>query len=138
MSTPASFDARGGCLCGAIRYRITAPPVVTSYCHCRSCRLATGAPAAAWVILPPDGLVFERGTPVAFTSSPGKRRTFCGSCGTSLTYEREDRPDSIDIHTATLDNPDAFPPVREIWLEEKIAWMVPIPQLAHYPRTSEG
>src|SRR5437868_11656 len=143
MSTPnvpASEAAvpAGGCLCGAIRYRITAPPIVTSYCHCRSCRLATGAPAAAWVILPRDGLVFDRGAPTAFASSPGKLRTFCGRCGTSLTYERDDRPDSIDIHTATLDDPDRFPPEREIWLDEKIAWMEPNSRCAHYPRTSRG
>jgi hypothetical protein len=106
-------------MCGAVRYRITAAPTVTSLCHCRSCRLATGAP-------------------VGFASSPGKRRTFCGQCGTSLTYERDDRPDSIDIHTATLDDPDAFPPVREIWLEEKVAWMATNPQFAQYPRTSRG
>jgi hypothetical protein len=139
-TSPASgsLPAAGGCLCGAIRYRITAAPLVTSYCHCRSCRLATGAPAAAWVILPRDGLVFDRGEPVGFASSPGKRRTFCGRCGTSLTYERDDRPDSIDIHTATLDQPDAFPPVREIWLEEKIAWMATNDRFTPYPRTSKG
>jgi hypothetical protein len=133
-----SIPAAGGCMCGAIRYRITAQPIVTSLCHCRSCRLATGAPVAAWVILPLGGLVFDQGEPVAFASSPGRERTFCGRCGTSLTYTREDRPDSIDIHTATLDDPDAFPPVREIWLEEKIAWMEPNPHCAHYPRTSSG
>ena len=142
MSTthPAAppLPAAGGCLCGAIRYRITAAPLVTSFCHCRSCRLATGAPAVAWVILPRDGLVFDRGEPVAFASSPSKRRTFCGRCGTSLTYERDDRPDSIDIHTATLDEPDAFPPVREIWLEEKIAWMATNDRFTPYPRTSKG
>ena len=42
------------------------------------------------MILPRDGLVFDQGEPVAFASSPGKRRTFGGRCGTSLTYERDD------------------------------------------------
>ena len=125
-------------MCGAIRYRITAAPLVTSLCHCRSCRLATGAPVAAWVILPDSGLVIDQGEPVAFTSSPGRRRTFCGRCGTSLTYERVDRPGSIDVHTATLDDPDAVPPVREIWLEHKVAWMATNPAFAQYPRSSSG
>jgi len=125
-------------MCGHIRYAITREPLVTSLCHCRSCRLATGAPTVAWVILPLDGLVIEQGVPVAYRSSPTVERTFCGSCGTSLTYRRDDRPDSIDIHTATLDAPDAFPPEREIWLEEKIAWMVDNPRIAQYPRTSRG
>ncbi|MEO7729954.1 MAG: GFA family protein, partial [Kofleriaceae bacterium] len=131
-------NAPGGCLCGEIRYRITAAPIVTSLCHCRSCRLATGAPLAAWVILPADGLVFDRGTPVRFASSPGKTRTFCGRCGTALTYVRDDRPDTIDIHTATLDAPDAYPPVREIWLDEKIEWMASNPRFEQFPRTSRG
>src|SRR3954470_9325939 len=132
MSTTTPAGPAGGCLCGDIRYHLTAAPVLTSYCHCRACRLAPGAPAAAWVILPIGGLMFDRGTPVAFTSSPGRLRTFCGRCGTSLTYERVDRPDSLDVHTATLDDPSAFPPTREIWLEEKIAWMEPNPRCQHH------
>lgn len=131
-----SIDAPGGCLCGEIRYRLIGPPLVTSYCHCRSCRLATGAPAAAWVIVRDGDFVIERGTPTMFRSSPDVERTFCGRCGTSLTYRRNNRSGSIDVHTATLDDPGAFPPVREIWLEEKIAWMVPNPQFAHFPQGS--
>jgi hypothetical protein len=138
MSTITPINAAGGCLCGAIRYRITAAPQVTSYCHCKSCRLASGAPAVAWVVLPRDGFVIERGSPVGFRSSPQVERTFCSSCGTSLTYRHDDSPDSIDLHTATLDDPDAFPPTREIWLEHKIAWMATNDQLAAYPRGSSG
>jgi hypothetical protein len=132
-----SIPARGGCLCGQIRYVITREPRVTTLCHCRSCRLATGAPVVAWVVLPLEGLAFEQGSPVAYRSSPTVERTFCGQCGTSLTYRR-DGLDSIDIHTATLDAPDAFPPAREIWLEDKIGWMTDNPQISQYPRTSRG
>lgn len=90
------------------------------------------------MILPNDGLVFETGTPTLYRSSPTVERTFCGRCGTSLTYYRSDRPDSIDIHTATLDEPGAFPPVREIWLEEKISWMADHRAMKQYQRTSQG
>jgi hypothetical protein len=44
----------------------------------------------------------------------------------------------IDVHTATLDEPDAFPPVREIWLEDKIAWMATNDRFTPFPRTSKG
>jgi hypothetical protein len=131
-----STDASGGCLCGQIRYRITGTPLVTSLCHCRSCRRAAGAPAVAWVVVRRDELVFEQGAPTAYASSPGIERTFCPRCGTPLTYRRDDSPESIDVQTATLDTPDAFPPTREIWLEHRIAWMVTNDQLAQYPRTS--
>ncbi len=131
------ISAEGGCLCGDIRYRITGEPLVTTYCHCRTCRLACGAPAVAWVVVRHDDFTIERGAPLAFRSSPAVERTFCGRCGTSLTY-REDGSASIDIHTATLDAPDAFPPTREIWLDHKLAWMAPNDRFAPYPRSSRG
>jgi hypothetical protein len=133
-----SVNAHGGCHCGQIRYRIIGEPLATSFCHCRSCRLASGAPAVAWVVLRRDDLVIEQGEPIAYASSPGVERTFCGRCGTSLTYRRDDTPDAIDMHSATLDAPDAFPPDREIWLEHKLAWMPSNPQLDRYARSSRG
>ena len=42
--------AEGGCLCGAIRYRVRGAPLSTTLCHCRSCRLACGGPTLAWAI----------------------------------------------------------------------------------------
>jgi len=32
----------GGCACGAIRYEVTAEPIVTFNCHCRDCQKTTG------------------------------------------------------------------------------------------------
>jgi hypothetical protein len=112
----------GGCLCGAIRYRVKALPIALSLCHCNSCRRAAGAPSVAWVVLHSNALEFVTGTPQLFRSSPGVVRSFCGRCGTSLTYQRELEPDTIDVTTASLDRADAFPPTREIWIGEKLVW----------------
>ena len=39
----------GGCLCGAVRYRLEGPPLHADYyCHCRMCQRAAGAPVVAW------------------------------------------------------------------------------------------
>jgi hypothetical protein len=37
----------GGCLCGAIRYRVSGKPANTMICHCRTCRRAAGSPVVA-------------------------------------------------------------------------------------------
>jgi hypothetical protein len=120
-----------------VRYRATGDPVATTLCHCHSCRLAAGAPSLAWVIFPTDGFAFTKGEPTFYNSSPGKVRGFCGRCGTSLTYQREERPQHMDMTTVSLDNPDAFAPTKEIWLREKIAWEEANPRIPHFPESSK-
>ncbi len=127
----------GGCLCRSIRYRITGEPLARSLCHCQSCRRAAGAPSVAWIVVNRGDFAFVAGDPVRFRSSPEVIRTFCGTCGTPLTYQHDDSPDTIDVTTATLDLPNAFPPTKEIWVEHKLAWVPLDERLPRYPQTSK-
>lgn len=52
-----------------------------------------------------------------------------------MTYQHDDSPLTIDIATATLDDPDAFAPTCEIWLSQRIRWASVDPSLPHYPTT---
>lgn len=126
----------GGCLCGAVRYRVTGAPQGTSLCHCFSCRRSTGGPSLAWAIFPEDKVEISSGELAEHQSSPGVYRGFCPRCGTSLTYRRDNRPGLFDVTTASLDDPEAFPPAVEIWLEEKLSWMAANPALPHFSRFS--
>jgi hypothetical protein len=53
----------------------------------------------AWVTFPAESVAFTQAEPVRFRSSPPVERTFCGRCGTSLTYRHADRGHEIDITT---------------------------------------
>ena len=128
----------GGCLCGNVRYRATGEPVARSLCHCRTCRRASGAPSVAWVVFRSDDFLFLGDAPSRYNSSPDVERTFCGNCGTPLTYQRISQSQTIDATTATLDNPDAFPPTREIWLEHRLRWESLNESMEHYARSSVG
>lgn len=129
---------QGGCLCGAVRYRIMGRPIALTRCHCRSCRLASGAPSLAWTVVAVEALHHDGVAPVEFESSPGIYRGFCSRCGTSLTWRSVDKPATIDITTASLDDPAAFPPSKEIWIEHKLPWETTDPTLPHYARSSVG
>jgi hypothetical protein len=135
MSGPEQIH-EGGCLCGAVRYRATGAPHATTLCHCRSCRLSTGAPSLAWVIFREEDVAIIAGELAVHNSSPGVERGFCARCGTSLTYRRANRPGLFDVTTASLDEPDAFPPDKEIWLSERLAWEAPNPGLPHFDEFS--
>jgi hypothetical protein len=134
----AAPPIEGGCFCGAVRYRITGAPRVSAICHCHSCRRAAGAPTLAWLIVSVADFGITAGAPARYESSPGVTRQFCSRCGTQLTYEDAAKPGTIDITTASLDAPDAFPPTKEVWLEHKIAWESANPAADHFARSSKG
>ena len=114
--------AEGGCLCGAVRYRVEDEPTVSMICHCRSCTRAAGSPAVAWVSFRRASFSFTRGEPAKFHSSPPVTRTFCGSCGTPLTYEHRERGSETDVTTSSLDHPERFPPTHHSWVGDGPGW----------------
>lgn len=130
------MEASGGCLCGAVRYRVSAAPQATSLCHCESCRRATGGPSLAWAIFAEGDVEITSGALASYPSSPGVERGFCARCGTSLTYARANRPGLFDVTTASLDEPEAFPPAKEIWTEERLSWVAASPALPQFARFS--
>ena len=123
----------GGCLCGAIRYRITGAPMHSVICHCRSCRRASGAPTVAWLTIERSQLQMLSGGPRAYKSSPGVVRQFCAACGSALTYENSDSPSTIDLTTASLDDPSRCPPTKEVWVEHRVSWQPIDSALAQHP-----
>jgi hypothetical protein len=113
----------GGCLCGGVRYRATRSVAVPAYCHCRSCRRASGAPVVAWITVACDDFGFTQGEPRSYRSSPHVLRTFCPRCGTPLTYANDKYPDSLDVTTASLDAPEKLPPRDHVWTSHAISWL---------------
>ena len=113
----------GGCFCGAVRFCASAPPTQSMVCHCASCRRAAGAPAVPWVTFSREAFAFSEGLPRTHRSSPPVRRGFCGTCGTPLTYEHDGRPGEIDVTTASLDDPEAFPPTYHAQLGDQLGWV---------------
>ena len=128
-------SVEGGCLCGAVRYRVSGTPISSSICHCRSCRLASGATPVAWFVVLNEQFTMLSGRPSTLRSSPPVVRSFCGRCGTPLTYQHDDDPGAIEITTATLDHPELFAPTKEIWLSQKVPWAASHADIEHYPRT---
>lgn len=114
--------ADGGCLCGAVRYTVDTDIDSSIICHCRSCRVASGSPSVGWITLPKSRFEVTKGQPSVYQSSEDVERGFCRRCGTPLTFWLKTDPESIDVTTATLDDPEPFPPTREVWISHKVSW----------------
>lgn len=76
------------------------------------------------------------GQPRIYRSSQGVVRQFCGTCGSQISYETVESPTTIDITTASMDNPSIFPPTLEVWLEHRVSWQSTDPTRTPYPRST--
>ena len=114
----------GGCLCGAVRYRLSEAPFNSGLCHCETCRRTGSAPSLPYIGVMRSAFAITQGVPVAYASSARVVRSFCGACGSPLTYDNLDKPETIDVMTVSLDRPEAFPPTEHVWVSEKLAWEV--------------
>ena len=126
---------QGSCQCGALRYRVSGPAIATTLCHCVSCRRATGGVSVAWAVFDKADVAVI-GAVDEYSSSLGIYWGHCPCCHSLVTYRRDSRPDHLDITTATLDDPSAFPPTVEIWVGERCAWETLNPTLEHKERSS--
>ena len=124
----------GGCLCGAVRYRLMSEPFDAGWCHCRTCQLNSGAPAMAFASVAVADWVIEQGEPRRVRSSDFGHRLSCGACGTPLAMRVDHQPETVDFSIATLDEPGRIAPGFHIFWASKVAWFDPGDDLPRHDR----
>lgn len=91
-----------------------------------------------WLTVRTVDLAFTGATPREFASSPGVLRSFCGRCGTPLTYRHEGRPGEVDVTVCTLDDPSLAAPTDHIWMQDAPAWDTRADGLPRYLQGRQG
>jgi hypothetical protein len=111
----------GGCLCGAVKFKVDAPMREVIACHFGQCRKTTGnfftasnAPAAAVTFTADDGLAW-------YKSSDRAERGFCKACGSNLFW-REFGSDTISITSGSLDGQTGLHIKEHIYVADKPDW----------------
>jgi hypothetical protein len=100
----------GGCYCGGLRYAAEGEPVMRAQCHCRECQYYTGGAPHMFMLMPPNGFSYAKGTPRQFTRGDLENavtREFCAECGTHIATRRPGLPFVI-LKAGTLDDPGLF------------------------------
>lgn len=121
------FPVEGGCQCGAVRYRITAPPLAVYNCHCTDCRRFSGATHS--MSMPTKKAAFEhlKGEVTPYNKPADSGRTVpmmsCAICGTKVWNEPQATPDILVIKAGTLDDMSWAQPVGNIWTDSKVPWV---------------
>ena len=125
---------KGQCFCGSVSYELSGPCWHATQCHCTICRRTSGAPCVAWVTVRRSNYRIVAGAPLSFRSSEHGTRSFCGACGTPLSFCSDRLPDEIDVTIASLDDPEAVVPEDHTFVSSKLGWVELSDALPRFPK----
>lgn len=128
----------GGCLCGAIRYRATAPALRGVICHCSICRRHSGAPALAFVHFPIASFTWIKAEPSWYRSSRYAERGFCPTCGSTVAMREEVLRDRVQVCVGSLDTAAGVHIDDHVWTSERIPWFDVKDELPRFPKNSSA
>lgn len=118
----------GGCLCGAVRYRLDGDPLAVVACHCRNCQRQSGSALSIVVVVPRPALHVD-GTLKTFedqgTSGQPVYRRFCPDCGSPILTDTSaaEAQGLIFIKGGTADNAQDLMPTTHHWTERAHRWI---------------
>ena len=122
-----SAERRGGCACGAVRYRLTSEPLFVHCCHCLNCQRQTGSAFVINLLIEADRVELLSGEPqqvdVPRDGDLGPQQIFrCPACQVAL-YSVYTRPGVLFVRAGTLDDPSSVAPDVHIFTRSKLPWI---------------
>lgn len=119
-----TLPREGGCRCGALRFELTAPPLLTMACHCTGCQRMTASAFSLSVAIPSEGFRVTKGeTVLGGLKKPELHHHFCPEC-LSWAFTRFDGADwFVNVRATLLDDTSGLEPFAESWTAEKLPWV---------------
>ena len=112
----------GGCLCGEVRFEVTARPKMDAYCYCKMCQRWSGSVLTSWACFEAKDFRCTKGELKFYTSSEFAERGFCHKCGSSL-IQHVFKDDLISVASGCFDHSEEFPPREHGGIENQVTWL---------------
>jgi hypothetical protein len=115
----------GGCLCGAVRYRVMAQPMMVGNCYCADCRKSSGTSHCTHAMVLDEA--FSATGEIRFHERPADSgnivgRGFCPECGSAILSRNDSMPGMTFIRVSSLDDADAVEPQMTVYASRAPAW----------------
>jgi len=128
----------GGCMCGAVRYRVEGDPLAVVNCYCTDCQHVSGGAFVTALLLPRLAVTVTKGKATGFSkpsdSGDTVTRSFCRDCGAPLFSELSANPNLMVVKLGSLDDPKPFSPSMSIWTGSALRWAQIDPNLPQFPK----
>jgi hypothetical protein len=133
-----SSPLQGGCLCGAVRYEISAPFRSAGYCHCTHCQRRTGTGSSINGRVPREGFRLLKGAELlrAFQPPEGIPKLFCATCGSALFSGDPLSDEEVAVRLGTLDGDPLIRAQYRQFVASAAPWEeIPDDGLPRFPRS---
>lgn len=120
--TELRLPAEGGCRCGAVRFRLTAAPILTMACHCQGCQRMTASAYSLSAAIPAEGFEITRGDTVIGGAGEPPMHHICEQCGSWLFTKAPGLDWFVNVRPTMLDDAAWFSPFMETCTSEKLPW----------------
>ncbi|MGD0274098.1 MAG: GFA family protein [Gaiellaceae bacterium] len=127
---PENDPVPGSCLCGGVRFELTPPFELASYCHCEYCRKHSGNFGSVSMEVPREQMRLLSGEELleSWQPAPGLViRVFCRRCGSGVYGIDEPESETIWVRMSALDADPGVRPSRHTWVSSAPAWF-PVPE----------
>lgn len=112
----------GGCMCGQVRFTVSAPPLLTMACHCLGCQKLTASAFSLSLAVPAEGFAVTQGETVRGGLHGGHRQMYCAHCKNWLFTHAEGLDFFVNVRASALDDHAWFVPFIETVMDEKLSW----------------
>lgn len=116
----------GGCLCGAVRFAVSAPVEALRACHCTHCQKSSGAGASVNAVVPGAAFAITRGAPKRYDDRADSGRTleryFCADCGSPVYSRRAGTTERVVVRAGAFDDSGGMRITSHIWTRSARPW----------------
>jgi hypothetical protein len=115
----------GGCLCGAVTYRVEGDPMFVGHCACQNCQKTSGT-GHSTVAAFPDPQFSSQGETTSYVGvgDSGQPTTsqFCPKCGSRLFTRASAMPGVVMVMLGTMDADAKLEPSMMIYGKRRRTW----------------
>jgi hypothetical protein len=117
------LPVEGSCRCGAVRVRVSAPPMLTMACHCTGCQKMTASAFSLSAAFATEAFEVIQGEPVmGGLKGPDVHHYFCPECLTWMFSRPQRLGLFVNVRSTMLDEPAWSSPFIESYASEKLDW----------------
>ena len=128
---------RATCQCGELSAEVPGPGDQIVACHCRACQRRSGSPLGVIAYFTADDVTLT-GEVREYTrtadSGRGFTTAFCPTCGATVWFRSEAKPNAIGIPVGAFADPGFPPPVRSVWEVSRHPWLAVPGEIDHFPQ----